>query len=104
MMPMPRRSSPQTTAVLERLLADPSAWHYGYDLVGELGIPSGTLYPILMRLADRDILETRWEDSPLEGRPRRHMYRLTATGREGARSVVSSARHARRMRPEPGTA
>lgn len=100
---MPRKPSPQTRAVLERLLADASAWHYGYDLVGDLDIPSGTLYPILMRLADRDVLETRWEDSPLQGRPRRHMYRLTATGREWARSTTSNAQPARNLRPELGT-
>lgn len=86
---MARRPSPQTRAVLERLLAQPEDWHYGYDIVRDLEIPSGTVYPILMRLHDRDLLETRWEDSPLEGRPRRHLYRLTNEGDVWARSVVT---------------
>lgn len=85
---MPRRPSPQTRAVLERLLAAPEDWHYGYDIVRDLGIPSGTVYPILMRLHDRDLLETRWEDSPLDGRPRRHMYRLTSQGDAWAKTAV----------------
>ncbi|MGO9957041.1 MAG: helix-turn-helix transcriptional regulator [Solirubrobacteraceae bacterium] len=38
------------------------------------------LYPILMRLSDRGLLESGWEpDAPL-GRPPRHLHRLTAAG------------------------
>ncbi|HEX6220409.1 MAG TPA: PadR family transcriptional regulator, partial [Acidimicrobiia bacterium] len=70
-------------------LADPHGWHYGYDMVRYLDVPSGTVYPILMRLHDRGILQTKWEDSPLEGRPRRHLYRLTEEGTKWARSVTA---------------
>ena len=42
------------TAPLERVLrvlvADPSAQHYGYDLMKAARLPSGTLYPMLARL------------------------------------------------------
>jgi PadR family transcriptional regulator PadR len=38
-----------------------------------------TLYPILMRLAERKLLETSWEPAEI-GRPPRHMYRLTPEG------------------------
>jgi PadR family transcriptional regulator PadR len=73
-------SSPQTRAVLAALGDHPAPWRYGYDLARQTGLASGTLYPILGRLADRGLLETRWEDDPPEGRPRRHLYRLTARG------------------------
>jgi DNA-binding PadR family transcriptional regulator len=73
-------SSPQTLAVLAALAADPASWRHGYDLARETGLKSGTLYPILVRLADRGYLDTRWEDEQPQGRPRRHLYRLTATG------------------------
>lgn len=99
---MSRRPSPQTRAVLERLVSESSVWHYGYDLANELEIASGTLYPILMRLHDRDVLETRWENSPIEGKPRRHLYRLTPGGADWARSVIASPR-ARSTRPSLGT-
>lgn len=89
---MARRPSPQTKAVLLKLLSDPDRWHYGYDVVQDLDMPSGTVYPILMRLHERDVLETRWEESPIEGRPRRHMYRLTRDGRSWARSVTTEQR------------
>jgi PadR family transcriptional regulator, regulatory protein PadR len=39
------------------------------------------MYPILMRLADRGLLETSWA---AERGPARHLYRLTAAGREYA--------------------
>jgi len=83
-------TSPQTLQVLAALLEAPDAWHYGYELSRRLRLHSGTLYPILVRLADRGCLETRWVEPERSGRPPRHTYRLTATGRELARSRLSA--------------
>jgi PadR family transcriptional regulator PadR len=80
-------SSPQTRAVLAALSGHPEQWRHGYDLARETGLASGTLYPILGRLTDRALLETRWEDNPPDGRPRRHLYRLTADGAARAAEV-----------------
>ena len=79
---MPRRSniSPQTHAVLAALTVQPQAWRYGYDLSKETGLKSGTLYPLLIRLADQGFLETEWREPLQPGRPPRHAYRLTGTG------------------------
>lgn len=77
---MTRKPSRRTVEVLRSLLDADGEWIHGYDIVKRLGIASGSLYPILMRLHDRGVLETRWEDSPTAGRPRRHMYRLTQEG------------------------
>ena len=76
-----RPLSAQATNVLRALAADPATWRYGYDLGTEVGLKSGSLYPILVRLADRGLLEATWEPGP-EGRPPRHLYRLSAAGRE----------------------
>lgn len=76
-----RRPSPRTLAVLQALAEDPERWRYGYDLCSELGIQAGSMYPILIRLADRGLLEAAWEDDPVPGRPARHLYRLTGSGR-----------------------
>jgi DNA-binding PadR family transcriptional regulator len=76
-----RPPSAQTIKVLRALAADPANWRYGYDLATEVHLKSGSLYPILVRLADRGLLETSWE--PSEGsRPPRHLYRLSTAGRE----------------------
>jgi PadR family transcriptional regulator, regulatory protein PadR len=76
-----RSPSPQVIRVLGTLAADPARWRYGYDLATEVHLKSGSLYPILIRLADRALLETSWEPGPT-GRPPRHLYRLSPTGRE----------------------
>jgi PadR family transcriptional regulator PadR len=80
-VPRARAPSPQTVLVLRALAAQPATWRHGYDLAREVALRSGSLYPILIRLADRDLLETAWEtDAPHPGRPPRHLYRLTPTG------------------------
>ena len=70
--------------VLAVLAADPARWRYGYELGTETGLKAGSLYPILVRLADRGLLEASWEESPPTGRPARHLYRLTSAGQEVA--------------------
>lgn len=79
---MPRRSniSPQTRAVLAILAAQPQAWRYGYDLSRDTGLKSGTLYPLLIRLADQGLLEAEWRAPLQPGRPARHACRLTGAG------------------------
>jgi DNA-binding PadR family transcriptional regulator len=82
-----RRPSPQTVAVLGALAAEPLSWRYGYDLCRSLELKAGTVYPILIRLADRGYVETSWEKDVPPGRPARHLYRLSPDGIEFARQV-----------------
>jgi DNA-binding PadR family transcriptional regulator len=56
------------------------------------GLSSGTLYPRLARLTEDGWLESRWEESGLPGKPRRQMYRLTASGRVQAKQAMARAR------------
>ncbi|HEX6933531.1 MAG TPA: PadR family transcriptional regulator [Streptosporangiaceae bacterium] len=94
--------SAQTLAVLAALASQPAAWRHGYDLARETELKSGTLYPILVRLADRGIVEARWEEEQPAGRPRRHLYRLTNDGMAAAASATAPARaSAARRRPLP---
>ncbi len=87
-----RAASPQTLLVFDALLEEPDGWHHGYDLSKRTGLPSGTLYPILIRLADRGLLHSRWEPAPQPGRPPRHTYRLTADGLRAARTEAAAAK------------
>ena len=98
-MPRARRPSRQTLDVLDALAGDPATWRYGYELALEVGLRSGSLYPILVRLTDRELLESRWESEPQPGRPPRHLYRLTPRGLEFARAHAEAAPVPRR-RPE----
>ena len=86
--------------MLRALAADPATWRYGYELGRQVGLKAGSLYPILIRLADRKLLETRWETPP-PGRPARHLYRLTPAGLELATAAATAA-PARAGAPRPG--
>lgn len=67
--------------------------YYGGELVAELAdrpgldTSSGTIYPILKRLARAGHLATRWEESPA-GPPRKY-YQLTATGHAQLASLAA---------------
>ena len=91
-MPVSARSgfSAQTLLVLAALCSEPSRWCHGYALARQTGLKSGTLYPILIRLADRGLVEACWQDEPQPGRPRRHLYRLTAAGLASATGALAS--------------
>jgi DNA-binding PadR family transcriptional regulator len=88
-----RRSgfSAQTLSVLASLEAEPAAWRHGYLLAKQTGLRSGTLYPILIRLAERGLVEASWEDWQPAGRPRRHLYRLSSEGLAAARAALAVA-------------
>ena len=112
-----RRPSARTTAVLQALAEEPGRWRYGYELCSQLGMQAGSMYPILIRLADRGLLETSWETERVPGRPARHLYRLTGAGHAYATSAAAapgtasrpataspSATATRRARPRLGGA
>lgn len=105
---VPRRpdTHPRTLAVFALLAAAPEQWWYGYDIGRRTGLSSGTLYPLLARLADRSYLETRWESDPPPGRPPRHLYRLTADGAQRAAELarITTAPSPTRVRPILGGA
>jgi PadR family transcriptional regulator, regulatory protein PadR len=83
------RLSPQTVQVLDALLQERKLWTHGYDISRSTGLKSGTLYPILMRLAEHKLVETCWEHSE-DGKPSRHLYRLTPDGLRSARAYLLS--------------
>lgn len=98
-----RSHSPQTVLVLHALAAQPDTWRHGYDLVAELGLQSGSLYPILIRLGDRGLLDSVWGESE-PGRPPRHLYRLTSAGLTEAAAAGRSAARSPARRTRLGTA
>jgi PadR family transcriptional regulator PadR len=108
----PRKPTPQTVAVVLALADNPSGWSHGYDLCRQLGLKAGTVYPILIRLAERGQLETAWETEPPSGRPARHLYRLSGEGvrfaeelRTAAAADLPRASRSRSViRPAPGGA
>jgi PadR family transcriptional regulator, regulatory protein PadR len=98
-----RPPSEQAIAVILALAEDPTTWRHGYELSQETTLKAGSMYPILIRLADRGWLETMWETDAPAGRPPRHLYRLTATGLMQAGELSAKRRAVRashvRLRP-----
>ena len=94
----PRRPSAQTIAVLHALAQQPREWRYGYDLCQELDLKAGSMYPILIRLADRGLLATSWETDGEPGRPPRHLYRLTRSGMDLVAEIAAESARGRRVR------
>ena len=98
---------PLEVAILESgltLRSDGEPEFHGFRLAKELrdrdgarGLTAhGTLYKALDRMESAGLLKSRWEDPEIaveEGRPRRRLYRVTATGR--GRSWTSRS-------PQPG--
>jgi DNA-binding PadR family transcriptional regulator len=76
--------------LLHLLLQNVQKEYAGAELIGLTGIPSGRLYPLLLRFEERGLLQSRWEelDPRAAGRPRRRYYRLTAAGVELAQQVL----------------
>src|SRR5215469_13452335 len=103
---MPRGSgfSVQTLLVLTALSVQPAEWRHGYDLAKQTGLKSGTLYPILVRLADRGLVEARWEEGRPAGRPPRHLYRLSSAGLDQAQAALAAAPAAVPRAATPGRA
>ena len=75
-----RRPSAQTLAVLELLLQHSSSWLYGLEIARQTGLKSGSLYPILIRCAERGLLDAKWIEPQESGRPPRHAYRIRKEG------------------------
>lgn len=76
-----RRPSAATIKILKCLSVSQDGLH-GYALMKGAGLASGTLYPILARLADRGWLDKAWDLGGDTSGPPRRLYTLTALGRK----------------------
>ena len=90
---MPRMTA-SVLKVVAALLAAAGDERYGLQLMQATGLPSGTLYPILVRLERAGWVESRWEqtDPAAEGRPARRYYVLTPDGTVEAQREVALMR------------
>lgn len=97
----------QTLAVLQAMLDAPTSPHYGLELAGVVGLPTGTVYPIMARLEKAGWVSSDWEaiNASEEGRPRRRLYGLTGSGAHTARDALERGRRliAPMSLPAPGS-
>jgi DNA-binding PadR family transcriptional regulator len=82
-----------------RAIAD--GYQYGFDVIDQTGLPSGTVYPALSRLERDGFLRSAWEaeqEAHADGRPARRYYKLTAAG---ARALEDALSYYRALLPAP---
>ena len=93
-MANPLRVTAAVSKVLAAFLEDSAVDRYGLDLMRASGHPSGTLYPILLRLQTAGWVEAYWEeiDPVVAGRPARRYYRLTPDGLISAQTELAALR------------
>ena len=77
------------------VLASTKTPQYGYSLrklLNEVGIEidEGTLYPLIRRLADQELLDSEWKHT--EGRERRY-YSLSKLGQEVLQQLTHDWQH-----------
>ncbi|MBV8551382.1 MAG: helix-turn-helix transcriptional regulator [Acidobacteriaceae bacterium] len=56
---------------------------YGFDVMDQTGLPSGTVYPALRRMESEGLISSQWESekkATAEQRPPRKYYRITRAG------------------------
>lgn len=92
---MPRnepRLSRQSLLVLHMFVSQTDHTLAGSDILKEIRISSGSLYPILFRLEQAKWLSSKWEqvNASEVGRPRKRLYRLTLLGERNAREALGA--------------
>ena len=93
-----------TAVSVLRAIAD--GYQYGFDVIDQTGLPSGTVYPALSRLERDGLVKSAWEneqEAHADGRPARRYYKLTAPG---VRALSEAATYYRSLLPagKPRTA
>ena len=91
---MPKfRMSKAKLLVLNELLREPSAPHWGYELMRRTKLGSGSLYPILAQLERSGWIDGAWElDKGAVGGPPRRAYRITGEGLSAAPDAILAFR------------
>ena len=83
------------------LQAIANGYQYGFDVIDQTGLPSGTVYPALTRLERDGLVRSAWENEQQahgEGRPARRYYKLTAPG---VKALAEATSYYRALLPVP---
>lgn len=83
------------TAQLKVLEAIASGTGYGFDIMDQTGLASGSVYPALSRLERTGLVSSRWENASIarrEKRPPRRYYEITASGHEALAAALADVR------------
>lgn len=99
---MARKSLSLGTVMVLHALARGKA--YGFDIIEETGLSSGTIYPALDRLERLGLTRSKWEDARVaqrEKRPPRRYYRITLQGAGALQEALERHRSLARLDLSP---
>lgn len=82
-----RLLSPHAARLLGTFLASPTSRFYGYELLQETGMKSGSLYPVLGRFEKLGWIQGEMQESP-GSRPPRRVYELDPDGAAHAQAAL----------------
>ncbi len=74
-------------------------FQYGFDIMEETGLTSGTIYPALDRIEGLGFARSEWEEARIaheEKRPARRYYQIT---REGGEALATALERYRSLAP-----
>ena len=94
---MPRKQLSVGTIMVLHALA--RGHRYGFDVLEQTGLTSGTVYPALERLERSGLARSSWEDADVahrEKRPPRRYFVITA---EGKRALIEGLSRYRALAP-----
>lgn len=92
------RRTPAMVDVLGCLLdADEAIW--GLNISASTGRPTGTVYPLLVRLEQAALVTSDWEPANDRPGPRRRLYALTPGGQDWAGKLCAAAKTSRTGHP-----
>jgi PadR family transcriptional regulator PadR len=80
---------------------------YGFSVMEQTGLPSGTVYPALRRLERDGLIRSQWEKQTLaedELRPARKYYKLTRTGKQAVVAALERYPLLAKLVPAPDSA
>ena len=95
-----KRLSITAVAVLQAIAG---GYQYGFDIIDQTALPSGTVYPALAKVERDGLLKSAWEneqEAHAEGRPARRYYKLTAPGVKALAEAASFYRALLPARPK----
>ncbi len=98
-MPITRLS--HTAALILKTLS--LGYSFGFDIMENTGLPSGTVYPALRRLERDKLVSSNWESeaaASADQRPARRYYQLTREGKKAALYAVERYPLLARLLPE----
>jgi PadR family transcriptional regulator PadR len=79
---------------------------FGFDIMAETGLTSGTVYPTLDRLEGLRLVASSWEEEAVahaDGRPARRYFRLTPAGALALRTALAKYKTLRPVSIDPSS-